>query len=77
MAGLPIAVEFRHGSWLTRAHADDVLAFLKEHKISYITCDEPQYGNLSTAPFRPEVTTSMGYLRLHGRNRRAGPDVPM
>lgn len=68
MAGLPVAVEFRHGSWLTRQHAEATFAFLKEHKITYITCDEPQDGTLGSAPFRPELTTSMAYLRLHGRN---------
>ncbi len=68
MAGLPIAVEFRHGSWLTRRHADDLFAFLREHKITYITCDEPQYGTLASLPFHPEATTSMAYLRLYGRN---------
>jgi uncharacterized protein YecE (DUF72 family) len=68
MAGLPIAVEFRHGSWLTRHHAGSLLDFLREHHLSYITCDEPQYGSLATAPFLPEVTSAMAYLRLHGRN---------
>lgn len=68
MAGLPIAVEFRHGSWLTHQHADETFSFLREHKITYITCDEPQYGNLTTAPLHPETTTSIAYLRLHGRN---------
>jgi len=68
MTGLPIAVEFRHGSWLTRQHADETFAFLREHRISYISCDEPQYGNLTTAPLHPEITTSIAYLRLHGRN---------
>lgn len=68
MAGLPIAVEFRHGSWLANRHADELFAFLREHKITYIACDEPQFGSDITAPFRPEATTSMAYLRLHGRN---------
>jgi len=68
MAGLPLAVEFRHGSWLTRSHAETLFCFLRQHKITYITCDEPQYGTLATAPFLPEVTSSMAYLRLHGRN---------
>ncbi|HEY5513362.1 MAG TPA: DUF72 domain-containing protein, partial [Geomonas sp.] len=68
MAGLPVAVEFRHGSWLTRHHADALFDFLREHRITYITCDEPQYGTLATAPFLPEATTSVAYLRLHGRN---------
>ncbi|GFO60039.1 hypothetical protein GMST_23640 [Geomonas silvestris] len=65
---LPIAVEFRHGSWLTRHHADYLFAFLREHNITYITCDEPQFGTLATAPFIPAATTSIAYLRLHGRN---------
>ncbi|WP_224956393.1 DUF72 domain-containing protein [Geomonas subterranea] len=68
VAGFPIAVEFRHGSWFTSQHRDEMLAFLKEHKITYITCDEPQYGNLTTAPFHPDATTGIAYLRLHGRN---------
>jgi uncharacterized protein YecE (DUF72 family) len=68
MAGLPIAVEFRHGSWLTHHHADALFGFLHEHRITYITCDEPQYGTLATAPWRPGATSSMAYLRLHGRN---------
>jgi uncharacterized protein YecE (DUF72 family) len=68
MAGLPLAVEFRHGSWLTHRHAAETISFLREQKITYITCDEPQYGDLSSAPFHPEATTSMAYLRLHGRS---------
>lgn len=68
MEEIPVAVEFRHGSWLTRHHVDETLSFLRENRISYITCDEPQYGSLATAPFLPEATTSIAYLRLHGRN---------
>jgi uncharacterized protein YecE (DUF72 family) len=68
MAGLPIAVEFRHGSWLTHHHAGALFDLLRQHRITYITCDEPQYGSLATAPLVPEITTSMAYLRLHGRN---------
>lgn len=68
LARVPIAVEFRHGSWLTHHHTDYLLAFLREHRITYIACDEPQYGTLATAPFYPDCTTSIAYLRLHGRN---------
>lgn len=68
VAGHPIAVEFRHGSWLTGRNREGVFAFLRENKITYITCDEPQLGSLATAPFHPEATTSVAYLRLHGRS---------
>lgn len=71
MRGIPIAVEFRHGSWLTASHREDVFTFLREHKITYITCDEPQFGNLTSSPFHPEATTSVAYLRLHGRDGEA------
>jgi uncharacterized protein YecE (DUF72 family) len=69
MKGLEIAVEFRHGSWLSPAHAGDVFSFLKKNRITSITADEPQYGSLATIPFLPEATTETAYIRLHGRNR--------
>ncbi len=69
LKGLPLAVEFRHGSWLTPERAGSVFDFLKEHKITYITADEPQYGNLSTIPFLPQVTSDISYFRFHGRNK--------
>jgi uncharacterized protein YecE (DUF72 family) len=69
MKGFGIGVEFRHGSWLTPGTGGSVFSFLRENGITYIAADEPQYGNLSTAPFVPEVTTEIAYFRLHGRNR--------
>ncbi len=69
MGDFPIGVEFRHGSWLTAEKRKSVFSFLRENRIAYITADEPQYGNLSTVPFIPEVTTDIAYLRLHGRNK--------
>lgn len=69
MEGLPIGVEFRHGSWLTQDKQDTVFKFLKEHQITYIGADEPQYGSLATVPFIPRVTTDIAYYRFHGRNK--------
>jgi uncharacterized protein YecE (DUF72 family) len=68
--GLPVAVEFRHGSWFTADHLDSVLQFFKKYQLTYITADEPQYGNLATAPFLPNVTTETAYFRFHGRNKK-------
>jgi uncharacterized protein YecE (DUF72 family) len=67
---LPIAVEFRHGSWLTPESAEPVLHFLRKNQLSYITADEPQYSSLATIPFLPHVTTDVAYFRFHGRNTR-------
>jgi len=69
MQDLQIAVEFRHGSWLEPDRLDSVLQFLREHQLTYVTADEPQYGNLATIPFLPDVTTDIAYFRFHGRNK--------
>lgn len=64
----PLAVEFRHGSWLTPARREGVFDFLKSNGITYIAADEPQYGSLATIPFVPRATTDIAYFRFHGRN---------
>ncbi len=69
MDGLRMAVEFRHGSWLTPQRAGTTLNFLEKHGLTYVTADEPQYGNLATIPFFPHVTTDTAYFRFHGRNK--------
>ncbi|MFQ6673254.1 MAG: DUF72 domain-containing protein [Fidelibacterota bacterium] len=61
----PIFVEFRHRSWATAPLYD----FLKQHKIGYVNVDEPQLPNLM--PRQCLITTDVGYVRLHGRNRQA------
>lgn len=71
LGGLPMAVEFRQGSWLTEHHRAQMFKFLRDNDIAYITADEPQYGTLATVPFLPEATTQVAYLRLHGRNKGA------
>jgi uncharacterized protein YecE (DUF72 family) len=68
MDELPIAAEFRHGSWLTADKAPSTFQFLRTHGITYVTADEPQYGNLSTIPFAPQATSDAAYFRFHGRN---------
>jgi len=64
-----VAVEFRHGSWLTSDHMDSILQLFRMNQLTYITADEPQYGNLATVPFLPNVTTDIAYFRFHGRNK--------
>ena len=69
MEGFHMGIEFRHGSWLEPDNRDSVFRFLREHQLTYITADEPQYGTLATVPFVPEVTTDTAYFRFHGRNK--------
>ena len=64
-----VAVEFRHGSWLTPENQDTIFHFLRKNRITYVIADEPQYGNLATVPFVPRLTTDTAYFRFHGRNK--------
>ena len=69
MKDLPLAVEFGHGSWLQDSYRNEVFDFLERNGITYVVPDETQYGDLSTAPFFPHITTETAYLRLHGRSQ--------
>lgn len=64
-----IAVEFRHGSWLNKTNKDTTINHLMKNNITYITSDEPQYGDETTIPFYPSLTTDIAYFRFHGRNK--------
>ncbi len=61
----PLAVEFRHQSWLT----DDVLAVFKKNDLIWANIDQPQIS--ASLPLTALVTgRDTAYLRLHGRNYR-------
>ncbi|HEX7503041.1 MAG TPA: DUF72 domain-containing protein [Acidobacteriota bacterium] len=59
----PLAVEFRHQSWLE----DGVLAFFKDNGLVWTNIDQPQISQ--SLPLTALVTArDTAYLRLHGRN---------
>jgi uncharacterized protein YecE (DUF72 family) len=64
MQDFQLAVEFGHGSWLQDSYRNKVLDFLERNRITYVVPDETQYGNLSTAPFFPHITTDTAYVIL-------------
>jgi uncharacterized protein YecE (DUF72 family) len=63
MAGLPLAVEFRHASW---AH-DRVFEELRRRRVTLVAVDEPALAGLFPAL---DVATNPAqfYVRFHGRN---------
>jgi uncharacterized protein YecE (DUF72 family) len=65
LAGLPVAVEFRHSSWAT----DQVFAELERRRVTLVAVDEPALPGLFP---RLDVVTNpdLFYLRFHGRNAR-------
>ena len=63
LAGLPVAVEFRHGSWAQ----DSVFAELERRRVTLVTVDEPALPGLF--PSLDVVTNpALFYMRFHGRN---------
>lgn len=67
--GLPIAVEFRHRSWLTGRMAKRTPEFLADNDIPMVIVDAPS-GMTSSLPATPMVTSKqLAIVRLHGRRR--------
>jgi len=65
LPGVTIAVEFRDASWLP-GHTDEVLRFLAEHGLTYVSVDAPHTpANVSSDV---ALTSSVAVIRLHGRN---------
>lgn len=67
LAGVPLAVEFRHRSWFEGAHARQTLDFEREHGFAHVVVDEPQ-GSANCIPAVWQATAADAYVRLHGRN---------
>jgi uncharacterized protein YecE (DUF72 family) len=60
-APYPLVVEFRHASW----NVPETFALLREHHAGFCNIDQPIIGR-SLEP-SAEVTSEIGYVRLHGR----------
>jgi uncharacterized protein YecE (DUF72 family) len=60
----PLVVEVRHGSWIE----DDILDLFGELGIGICNIDQPLFHR-SVKP-AAHVTSTIGYVRLHGRNYR-------
>ena len=63
LAGLPLAVEFRHVSWAT----DRVFTALEERGVALTCVDVPDLPDLFP-PLAVVTTPDLFYLRFHGRN---------
>jgi uncharacterized protein YecE (DUF72 family) len=65
LAGLPLAVEFRHDSWVN----DRVFSELSRRNVTLVCVDEPDLPGLF--PRLDQVTSpDLFYVRFHGRNAR-------
>ncbi|HSS62670.1 MAG TPA: DUF72 domain-containing protein [Candidatus Limnocylindrales bacterium] len=66
---LPIAVEFRHGSWFNEKNAERTIRFLQDNKIPYVAVDEPQGFKSSVPPVIVPTNEELAVFRFHGRNQ--------
>jgi uncharacterized protein YecE (DUF72 family) len=65
LAGLPLAVEFRHDSWAN----DKVFSELSRRNVTLVAVDEPDLPNLF--PCLDRITNpDLFYIRFHGRNAK-------
>ncbi len=60
----PLAVEFRNCEWQKRSVTDE----LASRNVTMVTVDEPQIDGLMKP--EPIVTSQIGYVRFHGRNKK-------
>jgi uncharacterized protein YecE (DUF72 family) len=66
---LPIAVEFRHGSWFNEKNAERTVKFLQDNRIPYVAVDEPQGFKSSVPPVVIATNDDLAVFRFHGRNK--------
>ncbi len=64
----PMLVEFRHRSWFEDGHQGEVLGFLEQHRMSYVTVDAPRLEAANVPRTLVAATTPIAYVRFHGRN---------
>ncbi|HZP27484.1 MAG TPA: DUF72 domain-containing protein [Acidimicrobiia bacterium] len=64
---LPLAVEFRHGSWLDERDRDRTLDLLSRLGLAYVVVDEPQGFKTSVPPVVAR-TGDLAIVRFHGHN---------
>jgi len=69
LGALPLAVEFRHQSWVAPDRVDRTLDLLRNHGMSWVCVDAPD-GPKNAMPMVVEVTNpALAVVRFHGRNR--------
>src|SRR4030088_1737868 len=66
---LPIAVEFRHGSWFNEKNAERTIKFLRDNKIPYVAVDEPQGFKSSVPPVVIQTSPDLAVFRFPGTNK--------
>ena len=64
----PVRTEFRHRSWFEEDARAEMLRWLEERGISYVTVDAPKVDAKNVPATVVAATTPLAYVRFHGRN---------
>ncbi len=64
----PVAIEFRHFSWVEPEQWPRTLNLLADHGLSYVGVDVPRVEAKNALPPLTAATANIGYVRLSGRN---------
>jgi uncharacterized protein YecE (DUF72 family) len=70
LAGDRMLVEFRHRSWFEEEVRAEVLSWLDERGMAYVTVDAPKVDAKNVPLTVVAVTAGLAYVRFHGRNAR-------
>jgi uncharacterized protein YecE (DUF72 family) len=60
----PLVAEMRHDSWM----AEEAIGTFLDYRVGFCNIDQPEY--MRAMPPTAFLTSSIGYVRLHGRNPR-------
>jgi uncharacterized protein YecE (DUF72 family) len=78
LAGIPVAVEFRTGTWFNEKNRDRTLRFLEDNAIPFVMVDGPQGFRSSIPPIVAVTSPELALVRFHGRRTETWekPNVP-
>ncbi len=68
LGGDEMLVEFRHRDWFAADRREEVLRWLEERGMSYVTVDAPRLDGANVPETLVAVTGRTAYVRFHGRN---------
>jgi uncharacterized protein YecE (DUF72 family) len=67
LRGVPLAVEFRNGSWLDERGRERTLSLLGRHHLTYVCVDEPAIAS-GVPPLTAVTNPELAIVRFHGQN---------
>ncbi|MCP4871900.1 MAG: DUF72 domain-containing protein [Proteobacteria bacterium] len=71
LGSLPLAVEFRHRSWVDPGRWDRIRDVLKGLEMNFVAVDTPGGYDTTLPPITTATNRDLAMVRFHGRNRGA------